>query len=328
MRVARWIAGWTFVASTFCTTMLPARVIAATPEAVPNAIVVPESTRFTIQSIKVGKGFSIDVIRIGSIGPPAPADARLPVVFVTDNDLLGLTASSIALLGARTGQLPSLFVVGIGYEVDKRSGALPPPLQSLTRRAVDFTPVGDEGYLKGVRPVTEQIFGVPWPDGARLGHAHDFLAFIDEELKPRLTGQYPMDMANAALVGHSLGGLFTLHVLFTSPDSFARYVAISPPAGFGNGVLFSEEEKLAVGDRKSLFVGLGALDLPEVMQATARLDAQIRSRGRPELRYGFQQFDGATHESVFPAALMAGLRWVFEAPRPSYAVRDGAVAAE
>lgn len=284
-----------------------------------GAVAVEGGERFRMRSAVVGRDYVVDVVRIDAAGLVPVAAERLPVVFVTDGDVWTTIVPAMVRAAVQNGQLPPMIVVTIRYGFDLSPGALPVMLQSVTRRATDFTPVHDEAYLDGVRPFTQQIFGVPWPD-VPLGRAADFLAFIDEELKPFIASRYPVDLENAALVGHSLGALFTLHVLFASPDSFARYIAISPPAQYGNEVLFEEETRLAAGVNKRLFMGIGALDAPPTVESAPRLDAQIRASARPELHYRYVRLEGETHESVFPAGLMTGLRWVFETPLPPYAV--------
>lgn len=283
-----------------------------------GVITLENSMRHALRSTATGYTYIIDVVRIEA-GAPA-ADAKLPVVFMTDNDLMGATVPSIARMGALTGQLPSMLVVGIGYELDTAPGALPPLLQGVVRRATDFTPVHDEAYLDGVRPFTEQAFGVPWPDDAPLGRANAFLAFIDTELKPFLAARYAADLEDTTLVGHSLGGLFALHVLFTSPASFKRYIATSPSAQYGDEILFREEADGDSEEPAHLFIGVASLDVPEIAESVPRLDLRIKQRARPGLRYAFKRYEGATHESVFPGAVMDGLRSVFETPLPPYVV--------
>ena len=62
----------------------------------------------------------------------------------------------------------------------------------------------------------------------KLGGAVDFSRFIEEELKPTIEAQYPVNQAQQALFGHSLGGYFALWQLFHHQSSFQRYLAISP----------------------------------------------------------------------------------------------------
>src|SRR5690606_1115678 len=158
---------------------------------------------------------------------------------------------------------------------------------TAARRATDFTPTFDEAYLAAVVPFTEQVLGQAWPEDAQLGGADAFLAFIEQELKPFIAGRYPADVEDTTLLGHSLGGLFTLHALFTSPRSFARYVALSPAAQYGDEILFREEA--ALGDVSArLFMGVASEDSPEILESAPRLHAAIEARARPGLHYRYR----------------------------------------
>lgn len=68
--------------------------------------------------------------------------------------------------------------------------------------------------------------------------------------------------------------------------------------------------------RRSPLPRNGERDNPGIAEATPRLDAQIRERARPGLKYSYQVFDGATHATVVPGALMMGLVAVFDPPPP------------
>ena len=64
---------------------------------------------------------------------------------------------------------------------------------------------------------------LPVPDGADR-----FLEMIAGELLPAIGRIAPLDPARRTLIGHSYGGLFALHALFTRPDLFEAHVAGSP----------------------------------------------------------------------------------------------------
>src|SRR5690606_13046032 len=59
------------------------------------------------------------------------------------------------------------------------------------------------------------------------GGADRFLRMLREELIPWVDANYRTN-SYKILVGHSLGGLFTINTLITEPDAFDAYVAISP----------------------------------------------------------------------------------------------------
>jgi predicted alpha/beta superfamily hydrolase len=125
------------------------------------------------------------------------------------------------------------------------------------------------------------------------------------------------------LVGDSLGGLFTLHTLFTRPSSFRRYVAGSPSLWWADRYAFGEEEAYAsrANDLSArLFVSVGALEedpavdrlKPYAMVSNlARMIEILEARRYPNLRLDSHVFPDETHVSVIPATLSRGLRRVF-----------------
>ena len=295
----------------------PAPLPAAVTSVGPATTAVPQ--RYRIESRNVGKPFFVDVIRIDR--PFPPATEKLAVVFVPDGNVLTSLVPAIAHLGSFES-LPSMIVVGISYDF----GAADPQeaaFQGFARRLTDFTPTADEpGEIAMASLAAQQLFGMEgWPDDVPFGRADAFLAFIDEELKPFLAARYPAaDLEDSALVGHSLGGLFAMHVLLTSPDSFDRYVALDP-SPWGD-VLMREVESL--GDVSArLFAGASGVLPPGLppgirtpVETLGQLEARLRTRDRPGLEYTFKIFPEETHNSLPPAGIMAGLRAVFDPPPP------------
>lgn len=287
-------------------TALPSGVTALGPAT------VAQSDRYRFESKHVGKAFLVDVIRIDA--PFAAPDIRLPVVFVPDGTVLTTLTPAIATLGALQG-LPPMTIVGISYDF----GAASPEeasLQAFARRFTDFTPSADDESRALIMGMTEQLFGAAWPKDAPFGRADAFLAFLDDEVKPFVAARYPStDVDDATLVGHSLGGLFALHVLFTSPESFGRYIVLDPTA-WGD-VLIREEAELG-NVSAQLFLGVSAalppgapVGSPTPADQTASLDLQIRNSARDGLRYTYKVYPDETHNSVPAVGISTGLRTVF-----------------
>lgn len=94
-------------------------------------------------------------------------------------------------------------------------------------RDIDFTPV-------------------PWAMSENSdivgGGGPSFLAFIKDELMPYLEEKYEIN-SNRTLIGHSLGGLFSMNALLQSPSTFTNYVAISPT------LVWAEEYTLKLMER-------------------------------------------------------------------------------
>ena len=80
-------------------------------------------------------------------------------------------------------------------------------------------------------------------DARCMGGADAFLAFIATDVKPLIESELAIDRGRQALFGHSFGGLFVLHVLFTRPESFQSYVAASPSITWGEPAITAAEAR-------------------------------------------------------------------------------------
>lgn len=261
------------------------------------------------------------------IPPETSPGAKLPVVYLLDADGHFALFTEIVRVLIDAGDIPPLAVIGIGYPV--RSMA-----DTITLRLRDYTPVGDAPHAALVRRIVGE-----GPE-IRAGGADAFLRFIETDLKPRIAQRYPVDNANAALVGHSLGGFFGLHVLLSHPDSFRYFGITSPPVLWADGHLLAREADWAKRYRDlkaTLFLGVGGkertlahvLALPPELKAeeteiVARLgnpdplsqltdfETRLRSRAFPGLHYpGLRVFDGESHGSVVVPAFNAELLMFF-----------------
>lgn len=266
---------------------------------------------FSLASRHADQIFTVDV------APPvkqAGLDQPVPVVFVLDGDaVFGIVAQTSFYLQLDPGGLPPVFVVGIGYRTESESRAG----QGFGQRTRDLTPSVDQRYLAMLRAAPAPF---TLPPNIEPGGAAGFLAFIKDELAPSIAQRYPIDLSDQTIVGMSLGGLFALHVLFSAPSSFKRYIAASPALWWDNRLLFREEAELAstVSDLPAkVFLSVGSLE--ETADPSARmvgnldeLHALLLQRRYPSLQLSHQVFADETHMSVFPMAVSRGLRAVFE----------------
>ncbi|MCK0131925.1 alpha/beta hydrolase-fold protein [Flavobacteriaceae bacterium F08102] len=104
------------------------------------------------------------------------------------------------------------------------------------------------------------------------GGAEKFTQFLADELIPYIEKKYPVT-SYRTLIGHSYGGLFTIHTLLHHQELFANYLAIDPSLDWDgqklikNAKLLLEKERF---DGKSLFISLsGQLHLQD---ATVTID--------------------------------------------------------
>ena len=126
-----------------------------------------------------------------------------------------------------------------------------------------------------------------------------------------------MDPSYRVLAGSSLGGLFALYTLFTKPGLFSAYVAPSPATPFARGWLFGYEEAFAKSGKPlaaRLFLTVAEKESPAIIDATTKLDAQLRARAYLGLVYEFRVIDGERHSGTKPESFNRGVRFAF-APR-------------
>ena len=269
------------------------------------------SKSFSLASRHVDQTFIIDVAPPPTLATP---DRPIPVVFVLDGDaVFGMVAQTALYLQMDPGGLPPILVVGIGYraEGEGRAG------QGFGQRTRDLTPTMDQRYVAMLRAAPAP-FTLP-PD-IQPGGAAGFLSVIKDELIPCLAERYRIDVNDQTIVGMSLGGLFALHVLFSNPTAFRRYVAVSPALWWDAGLLFREEAEWAAAAADlpaNVFLSVGSLE--EVTNASAKmvsnlidLSAILHRRQYPNLQLTHHVFPDETHMSVFPIAVSRGLRAVFD----------------
>jgi len=149
------------------------------------------------------------------------------------------------------------------------------------------------------------------------GRAADrFLRFLREELVPAVDGNFRTERFRV-LSGHSLGGLFALHVLATAPDAFDAYLAASPSAQWENGLVVKElTRRLQESARldRSLYVSLG--DEKGMLAGFESLGAALRSVSPPGFRWESARFAGDAHGLVPLPTTVYGLRFTFEGYLP------------
>lgn len=270
----------------------------------------------------------------------APADGY-PVIYVMDgNDSFGTvadTARRLAFESEQTGYPPAV-VVAIGYPMDR-------PYDEI-RRTFDLTPAAPRELLP------------PWDadrkDWPATGGADRMLDFIQNRVQPLIARRYPVDRQRETLMGHSFGGLFVLHALFTRPQAFDAYVAISPSIWYADRHVLKEAESFAARLSREplaarLLIAVGACE-----QVAGQCDARLpRSPARDEfiayarqvdnakdlygrlapLRKGGLDaelliLDGEQHTTVVPAAISRGVRFALRQPAPEASSSVPAAATE
>lgn len=121
------------------------------------------------------------------------------------------------------GTIDSTIIVGIGYPYEDPLGG------GQAGRTRDYVTTLDDG---------------------RPGGAANFLLFIRQELIPHIDTKYRTQTTGRTLLGHSLGGFFTLYTMLQTGNDparpFTRWVAADPSMTYDNLRLFDDEQALAM----------------------------------------------------------------------------------
>ncbi len=151
-----------------------------------------------------------------------------PILYLTDGNACFATAvDALKVQASYPGgtNVGEGVIVAIGYPTDE-------PYDPL-RRSWDLSPPPGRVYPP---------FYPDTPD-VRTGGAEQFLALIEDELKPWIEQQIPVDRSRQTLFGHSFGGLLALHALFTRPTAFNRWISASPAIYWEEACILSTESE-------------------------------------------------------------------------------------
>ncbi len=192
--------------------------------------------------------------------------------------------TAIANFLAANDRIPEMLVVGV---------------PNFTNRSRDLTPPAEGEVDPSISP--------------EYGGANDFLRFLSDELMPWVDERY-RTRQHTILVGHSLGGLFTLHALVTQPDVFDGYIAISPSLQWDDQALVSRAETFFENTPEltaDLYMTMGnetGADLGGLHKLAGVLDEHA-PKG---FRWNMRVMPEETHGSVPLRSFRQGLEAIFE----------------
>ena len=150
----------------------------------------------------------------------AITNTRFSPSYIVDGNALFLTATEVAWRRAASSHFAGGgIIVAVGYPLKQGK------LYDAQRRSLDLTPPGAtpiEGY----------------------GGANEFLDFIEGPVRSAVLERLPkISVSREALYGHSYGGLFALHAMFTRPRSFDCYIASSPSIWWNSRCILHEAKE-------------------------------------------------------------------------------------
>lgn len=203
---------------------------------------------------------------------------RYPVLYLLDGETHFTPTSGIVDILTGNGEIPNLIVVAIVNRNRNR----------------DFTPVAIDTWQNS-------------------GQYDKFCRFIREDVFPYIEKNY-RTVPFRILEGHSLGGMFSIHNLFTKPDMFQAHLAMSPALGYGNNYvaekIFAQAKLSTQFKTNLLYVTVG--DEPDYYPLIDSLTSYIKNQKPDGLDYEYRHFAGETHGTVPVVSMFHGLKWVFK----------------
>lgn len=246
----------------------------------------------------------------------ADPQRRYPVLWVLDSPLMLRTVVGILDTLVIGNLAPEMIVVGVGSRSEDG-------LAGVGRRVMDFSPPG-VGYAPSGLAGERWRALAPLPEFEHRADA--FAAFLIDELRPRLAGEYRFS-GEHALFGHSAGGMFAAYALFARPGSFHKMIIGSPYLNGVAGAAFAAEADYArrrTDLNATLFVAAGGAETDDyflaasgIVSGTARFAETLRLRNYRSLRLHTRFYSGEDHYTVVPRLVSEGIRtlWAQEAAR-------------
>ena len=239
------------------------------------------ATQFIVHSESVGRDF---LVKVSAPMAPTPTGTKRPAIYALDGGYE--VAGPIAWVLGGAGVMEPAFVVSVGYQPS------------------DYHWRDDDLAHKPYRDEHGRMVG---------GKAAAFQAFLIEELKPFIESRFPVDAGRSILFGHSLGGVFTAHVLAERSGLFSGYVIASPAVWSDPGLLNRLHDAAPRLDGRA-FLAVGGAEPPRMLKGEADLVEALKTPGS-RIAVRSEVFHGATHIAYYPALVTAAFPWLLP-PKP------------
>jgi len=274
-------------------TLLLTSSATAAIEAAKHTLEIGQSYTLSSKYLKEDRPYSVYLPEVCKTGG---ASAPCPTLYILDGERTFHHASGVLQTMSSNTQIPEMIMVAIANTTD---------------RTRDLTPTHslDDG------------FGRQDPTRSTSGGGERFLDFIEHELIPEIDERY-QPMPYKVLVGHSFGGLFTLHSLVTRPELFQAHLAIDASLYWDNNQWLKQAEETLrqsknIKNRVYLstaeYAPKGELDVSNRFERPGeRFAYALNASASPQLHSAYQQFAGEDHGSVGLPSLYYGLKFIFE----------------
>jgi hypothetical protein len=218
--------------------------------------------------------------------------------------------------------------VTIGYAPDQAS-------EWLTLRTRDLVPADEPAPQSIIDAVAADAETAGWTQeeqddyirSIQSGHAAEFLAFLEDELRPVIEERYRVLDGATGLFGYSYGGLFTLYALMRQSRMFRNYGAGSPGVLHPDSQILRLEHQLAesgscFGD-VTLHMTINELEITgrshcyrDLGIQFARLIDKLWISDHAGLEFSARILPNDTHMTGFTQSFLSYIRCCYGAPVP------------
>ncbi len=221
---------------------------------------------------------------------------KYPLIIILDANAFFESTVSELKFSTFTGLIPKSIVIGVGYKDFQTMDSL---------RSRDYT----------------YPTAIPEYEMTLSGGAKKFKRFVDEELIPKLTREYKIDIDRSVICGHSLGGYFTLYYGLKSieENSFTikNIVSASPSLDYNLRYLFEMERNFSKPTNDvplNFYISMGSEDMADG-ESKGILDSfekQISDRNYKGLRIKKAEYSNFGHIDAAIPGFIKGLAYLFE----------------
>ena len=245
------------------------------------------------EPIQIGDKFSLHSDVLGEDRPywvylPNHYDQTgdpVAVMYLMDGDGHFHHTSGMVQFLINQGRIPEMMIVAIPNTGD-RTRDLTPPIEK------------DPDYLKRI---------------PTAGHADAMLTFMRDELIPHIDDTYNTNNYRI-LVGHSLGGIFTLQALMTQHDLYSAYISISPSMWYDQQNLVGKAERFleANPELEGFYYMTMGNEGGDMLGGAMKLAAVFEEKAPAGLDWDFKVMEEETHGSIPHRSTYYGLEAIFK----------------
>jgi len=148
-------------------------------------------------------------------------------------------------------------------------------------------------------------------ESSTSGGSDKFLKFLKSELIPEISSKYSVSNFHV-LIGHSLGGLFTLTTSIKEPELFDAYIASTPTVRWNNFEMLDNIQKKYFNElnNKKLFLSIGdekGIEREGVLRFNTKFSDNVKENGN----YVFKSYPDESHSTVPWMSYYEGLKHIF-----------------